>query len=117
MSFPGALCKATAACRPTLGQVPFLELRSALSILPVAPSLPVPAHLHLPVHTSGLYYFRDFFKKIFSPNHASVIISNLRIFSTHFKNQNVHFFAKYINISFVFICKFQMNILLNQISF
>lgn len=45
---------ATAACRSTLEQVPFLERRSALLVLPVA----------APVHTFSLYSFRDFFLKV-----------------------------------------------------
>lgn len=97
MSFPGALCKVTAACRPTLGQVSFLELRPALLILPVSPSTPTSS-----VHTFSPCHFHDFFFKIiFFGSHTSIIISKLRTISTYIlKNQNIHLFAKYVNIPF-----------------
>lgn len=114
MSFPGALCKAIAAFRLTLGQVPFLELRPALLILPSTPTSP--PRPRIPSASILFVTFKKKVKMIFLQTTLLSKYQTWRTISTYILKSECSLCKIYKDIFFL-TCKSQMNILLIKFSY
>ena len=119
MRFPGALCKAIAACRPTLGQVLFLELHSALHFSRWSPP-PPPPHLARAYPSASILFVTFKNEKVKIIFLQTALLSKIKLGELfRFKCWRIRMFTSfqiYEHILFL-TCKSQMNILLIKFSY